>query len=89
LPEKKRLIDELPTLIQFQVDGILRIFGDEIEAFKGIWEKRPHERPEILEVRRRMALEWELLKFVCIAEYSAERKALAFIRGLRKPRDQG
>lgn len=37
--EKKRVIDAIPTLSQFQIDELTKVFVDEREEFKKLLEK--------------------------------------------------
>lgn len=63
--EKKRVIDAIPTLSQFQVDELVKVFEDERVEFKKLM---PTEGETIKWLVVKANNEWEQLKLIYIDE---------------------
>ena len=59
--EKKRVIDTVPTLSQFQFDELTKVFADEREKFKELASKHPDDIKKLVVKQQKEWLElWEL-----------------------------
>jgi hypothetical protein len=70
--EKKRVIDAIPTLSQFQVDELVKVFEDERVEFRKLM---PTEGEIIKWLVVKAQNEWEQLKDIYIEEEKAAAKA--------------
>jgi hypothetical protein len=70
--EKKRVIDAIPTLSQFQVDELIKVFEDERVEFRKLM---PTEGEIIKWLVVKAQNEWEQLKDIYIEEEKASAKA--------------
>ena len=70
--EKKRVIDAIPTLSQFQVDELVKVFEDERVEFRKLM---PTEGEIIKWLVVKAQNEWEQLKDIYIEEAKASAKA--------------
>lgn len=59
--EKKRVIDTVPNLSQFQFDELTKVFADEREKFKELASKHPDDIKKLVVKQQKEWLElWEL-----------------------------
>ncbi len=72
--EKKRVIDALPTLSQFQIDELVKVFEDERVEFRKLM---PTEGEIIKGLVVKAQNEWEQLKDIYIEEEKAAAVASA------------
>lgn len=70
--EKKRVIDAVPTLSQFQIDELVKVFEDERVEFRKLM---PTEWEIIKWLLVKAQNEWEQLKDIYIEEEKATAKA--------------
>ena len=70
--EKKRVIDAIPTLSQFQIDELVKVFEDERVEFRKLM---PTEGEIIKGLLMKAQNEWEQLKDIYIEEERATAKA--------------
>jgi hypothetical protein len=70
--EKKRVIDALPTLSQFQIDELVKVFEDERIEFRKLM---PTEGEIIKGLVVKAQNEWEQLKDIYTEEAKAQSKA--------------
>lgn len=70
--EKKRVIDAIPTLSQFQIDELIKVFEDERVEFRKLM---PTEWEIIKWLVVKAQNEWEQLKDIYIEEEKANQKA--------------
>ena len=70
--EKKRVIDAIPTLSQFQIDELIKVFEDERVEFRKLM---PTEWEIIKWLLTKAQNEWEQLKDIYIEEERATIKA--------------
>ena len=70
--EKKRVIDAIPTLSQFQIDELVKVFEDERVEFRKLM---PTEWEIIKGLVVKAQNEWEQLKDIYTAEEKASLKA--------------
>ncbi|MBX9809139.1 hypothetical protein K2X92_01990 [Candidatus Gracilibacteria bacterium] len=70
--EKKRVIDAVPTLSQFQIDELVKVFEDERVEFRKLM---PTEGEIIKGLLVKAQNEWEQLKDIYIEEEKAATKA--------------
>lgn len=70
--EKKRVIDAIPTLSQFQIDELTKVFEDERVEFRKLM---PTEGEIIKWLLVKAQNEWEQLKDIYIEEEKAAEKA--------------
>ncbi len=70
--EKKRVIDAIPTLSQFQIDELIKVFEDERVEFRKLM---PTEWDIIKWLVVKAQNEWEQLKDIYIEEEKANEKA--------------
>ena len=70
--EKKRVIDAIPSLSQFQVDELVKVFEDERVEFRKLM---PTEGEIIKGLVVKAQNEWEQLKDIYIEEEKASAKA--------------
>ena len=70
--EKKRVIDAIPTLSQFQIDELTKVFEDERVEFRKLM---PTEGDIIKGLVIKAQNEWEQLKDIYIEEDKANAKA--------------
>lgn len=70
--EKKRVIDAIPTLSQFQIDELIKVFEDERVEFRKLM---PTEWDIIKWLVVKAQNEWEQLKDIYIEEEKANAKA--------------
>lgn len=70
--EKKRVIDAIPTLSQFQIDELVKVFEDEREEFKKLLAK---EGETIRELVVKAKEGWNQLRDIYLAEAVAREKA--------------
>ncbi|MFO1485780.1 MAG: restriction endonuclease [Verrucomicrobiaceae bacterium] len=68
--EKKRVVDATPTLSQFQIDELLKVFREEQEQFESL---RPKEGETISQLEEHKKTEWVALKELYIAELKSRR----------------
>lgn len=67
--EKKRVIDAIPTLSQFQIDELIKVFDDERVEFRKLM---PTEGEIIKGLVVKAQNEWEQLKDIYIEEMKAQ-----------------
>lgn len=72
--EKKRVIDAIPTLSQFQIDELVKVFEDERVEFRKLM---PTEWEIIKGLVVKAQNEWEQLKDIYIEEDKANAQANA------------
>lgn len=72
--EKKRVVDAIPTLSQFQIDELHKVFEDEREEFKKLF---PKEGDTIREFAKKAKTEWEQLYDIYLQERKAKASASA------------
>lgn len=72
--EKKRVIDAIPTLSQFQIDELIKVFEDERVEFRKLM---PTEGEIIKWLVIKAQNEWEQLKDIYIEEVKAQSAASA------------
>jgi hypothetical protein len=72
--EKKRVIDAIPTLSQFQIDELVKVFEDERVEFRKLM---PTEGEIIKWLVSKAQTEWEQLKDIYIEEEKAQTVASA------------
>jgi hypothetical protein len=72
--EKKRVIDAIPTLSQFQIDELVKVFEDERVEFRKLM---PTEGEIIKGLVVKAQNEWEQLKDIYIEEDKANAQANA------------
>lgn len=70
--EKKRVIDAIPTLSQFQIDELIKVFEDEREEFKKLLSK---EGETIRDLVVKAKEGWNQLRDIYVAERTAREKA--------------
>ena len=70
--EKKRVIDAIPTLSQFQIDELIKVFEDERVEFRKLM---PTEGEIIKWLVIKAQNEWEQLKDIYVEEDKANAKA--------------
>ncbi len=70
--EKKRVIDAIPTLSQFQIDELVKVFEDERVEFRKLM---PTEGEIIKGLLVKAQNEWEQLKDIYIEEEQANARA--------------
>lgn len=70
--EKKRVVDAIPTLSQFQIDELIKVFEDERVEFRKLM---PTEGEIIKWLVVKAQNEWEQLKDIYIEEEKANAKA--------------
>lgn len=70
--EKKRVIDAVPTLSQFQIDELVKVFEDERVEFRKLM---PTEWEIIKWLLVKAQNEWEQLKDIYIEESRAQAQA--------------
>lgn len=70
--EKKRVIDAIPTLSQFQIDELVKVFEDEREEFKKLLSK---EGDTIRELVVKAKEGWNQLRDIYLGEKVAREKA--------------
>ena len=59
--EKKRVIDAVPTLSQFQFDELEKVFSDEREKFRDLASKHPDDIKKLVAKQQKEWLElWDL-----------------------------
>lgn len=71
ITEKKRVIDAIPTLSQFQIDELTKVFVDEREEFKKLLEKEGDTIKELV-VKSRDG--WKQLGEIYIQERAQKEK---------------
>lgn len=60
--EKKRVVDAVPTLSQFQFDELTKVFTEERDKFKDLAKKHPDDIKKLLKKQQTEWLElWDLL----------------------------
>jgi len=62
---KKRILKELPTLSQYQIDELIKIFEEELRVFQEIEETN---KEQIEKMRHKTASDWDYLNRVMKAE---------------------
>jgi hypothetical protein len=70
--EKKRVIDAIPTLSQFQIDELTKVFEDEREEFKKLM---PKEGDTIRELVVKAREGWIQLREIYVGERAAKEKS--------------
>lgn len=61
--EKKRVIDAIPTLSQFQFDELQKVFTEERVKFRELAEKHPEDIKKLVQKQQSEWIElWDLLK---------------------------
>ena len=68
--EKKRVVDAVPTLSQFQFDELTKVFTEEREKFRELAKEHPEDIKKLL---KKQQTEWLMLWDLYMAE--AENKA--------------
>jgi len=63
--EKKRVIDAIPTLSQFQIDELIKVFQDEREEFRKLMPKEGDTIKKLVDEKRK---EWDQLRDIYIQE---------------------
>ncbi len=59
--EKKRVIDTVPTLSQFQFDELIKVFDDERNKFKELAKQHPEDIKKLVAKQQKEWIElWEL-----------------------------
>lgn len=70
--EKKRVIDAIPTLSQFQIDELIKVFDDEREEFKKLmWTEAEAIKDLVVKAREW----WKQLEDIYIQEKKQSEKA--------------
>lgn len=77
LAEKKRVIDAIPTLSQFQFDELVKVFQDEREKFKELAWEHPED---IKKLYQKQVTEWDELEKM----YQKEQEAKAELESLKQ-----
>lgn len=70
--EKKRVIDAIPTLSQFQIDELTKVFEDEREEFRKLL---PKEGDTIRDLVTKAKEGWDQLREIYLRESAARNKA--------------
>ncbi len=70
--EKKRVIDAIPTLSQFQIDELTKVFEDEREEFRKLM---PKEGDTIRDLVVKAKDGWNQLREIYLREAAARNKA--------------
>jgi hypothetical protein len=70
--EKKRVIDAIPTLSQYQVDELRKVFTEEREEFRKLMPKEAETIKKLVTDKR---AEWKQLKQVYIDELKNRQKS--------------
>lgn len=70
--EKKRVVDAIPTLSQFQIDELVKVFEDEREEFRKLMPKEWDTIKNLVDEKKR---EWEQLKEIYIQEKQEKEKS--------------
>ncbi|MDD4530541.1 MAG: hypothetical protein PHO80_03265, partial [Candidatus Gracilibacteria bacterium] len=63
--EKKRVIDAIPTLSQFQIDELVKVFQDERDEFRKLMPKEGDTIKKLVDEKRK---EWEQLNDIYVQE---------------------
>ena len=71
--EKKRVVDAIPTLSQFQIDELVKVFVDEREEFKTLMET---EAEAIKDLVVKAKEGWKQLEEIYVQERKQSEKAL-------------
>lgn len=71
--EKKRVIDAIPTLSQFQINELIKVFEDEREEFKKLMTTEWESIKELVTKAREW---WEQLKDIYVQESVKSQKSL-------------
>ncbi len=71
-PEKKRVVDAVPTLSQFQFDELTKVFTEEREKFRELAKKHPDDIKKLLAKQQK---EWLELGDIYEAELREKEKA--------------
>lgn len=69
--EKKRVIDAVPTLSQFQFDELTKVFSEEREKFRDLSKEHPDDIKKLL---KKQQLEWLQLGDIYKAENEKKGK---------------
>ncbi len=69
--EKKRVIDAVPTLSQFQFDELTKVFTEEREKFKELAWEHPDDIKKLL---KKQQSEWKMLWDLYISELENKAK---------------
>ncbi len=69
--EKKRVIDAVPTLSQFQFDELTKVFTEEREKFKELAWEHPDDIKKLL---KKQQSEWKMLGDLYISEVENKAK---------------
>jgi len=69
--EKKRVIDAIPTLSQFQFDELTKVFTEEREKFKELAGEHPDDIKKLL---KKQQSEWKMLGDLYISELANKAK---------------
>lgn len=70
--EKKRVIDSIPTLSQFQIDELIKVFVDEREEFKKLMKTEAEAIKELVKKAREW---WIQLEDIYVQEAKQKEKA--------------
>lgn len=70
--EKKRVIDSIPTLSQFQIDELIKVFVDEREEFKKLMKTEAEAIKELVKKSREW---WIQLEDIYVQESKQKEKA--------------
>lgn len=70
--EKKRVIDSIPTLSQFQIDELIKVFVDEREEFKKLMKTEAEAIKELVKKSREW---WIQLEDIYVQEEKQKEKA--------------
>jgi len=68
IDEKKKIVEAIPKLSQYQIDELVRIFEEEQDKFAELADKHPEQ---INKLRDQHKSEWDLLE----VEHQAKQKA--------------
>jgi len=61
--EKKRVVDAVPTLSQFQFDELIKVFSEEREKFKELAKEHPDDIKKLITKQQTERLQlWDLYK---------------------------
>jgi methyl coenzyme M reductase alpha subunit len=69
--EKKRVVDAVPTLSQFQFDELTKVFTEEREKFKELAKEHPDDIKKLL---KKQQTEWLMLGDLYVAELENKSK---------------
>jgi len=70
--EKKRVVDAVPTLSQYQIDELTKVFSEEREEFRKLMPKEAETIKKLVSDKR---AEWKQLKQIYIDELKNRQKS--------------